>query len=139
MAIITLLLVRVLRIMRNTKIIKAQLEASRYMAGYSETLMLPVTVLSTFLGVALHGVQNARPGDELMSLEELAERMGISPSSMSAHLRYLSANYRDGKPGMGLVFLSDHPENRRKRTFGLTRSGTAVVEHLEGIYLKAMR
>ncbi|POO56171.1 hypothetical protein [Agrobacterium rosae] len=125
--------------MTNTKILQAQLEASLFMSGQSEGLMMPVTVLSSFLGAALYGVHNARYSKDVMSLEELGDIVGIPPTSMSTHLRYLSHKYREGKEGMGLVFLAPHPENGRKKTFGLTQSGMAAVQHLEGIYLNALR
>lgn len=101
--------------------------------------MLPVTVLSSFLGAALHGVHKGRSSDEVMSLEELADLLDMPATSMSTHLRYLSHKYRDGKEGMGLIYLAPHPDNGRKKTFGLTQSGVTVVQHLEGIYLNALR
>jgi len=102
----------------------------------SETLELPVSVLVTFLAASLHGMNHIRPGQPVMSLEELAERVGYTPSIISHHLRYLSYHYRQGKAGMGLVFTTGHPDNGRKKTFGLTHQGVAVVDQLEEIFLR---
>lgn len=125
--------------MRNTRILEAYLGACRLMDRQSETLELPVRVLSTFLAVAIHGIHNVRPGDHYMSLEELADLVGRQPSSISQHLRYLGVRYREGKPGMGLVFTTEYPDNGRKKTFGLTPRGAAIVNQLEAIFVKALQ
>jgi DNA-binding MarR family transcriptional regulator len=71
--------------------------------------------------------------DGLMSLEELAARVGKSPSAMSAQLSYLSEIHR-GRPGFGLVRTFDNPNNARKKSFALTPKGQAVVDHLRYLY-----
>jgi len=94
--------------------------------------MLPVSSVVVFAGCALW--QNRRDNTEPMSLEELASRVGKTPSALSAHMRYLSDYYRQGKEGLGLVRTYENPHNSRKKGFELTAKGEAVAAHLKYLY-----
>ncbi|MGO4838669.1 MarR family winged helix-turn-helix transcriptional regulator, partial [Rhizobiaceae sp. 2RAB30] len=71
--------------------------------------------------------------DRPMTLEELAAKVGMTPTTVSQHLRYLSYGYRPGKPGLGLVETVENADNRRKKVFFLTPQGRALVAELEAI------
>lgn len=103
------------------------------MASLSSTLEVPVSIFVTFLGAAMWTGDRDHP-DGPMSLEEFAARVGKTPSSISSHMRYLGALYRDGKPGLGLIRTIEHPLNGRMKTFVLTPHGEAVVEHLKFLH-----
>ncbi len=94
--------------------------------------MLPVSSVVVFAGCALW--QDRRDNIEPMSLEELASRIGKTPSALSAHMRYLSDYYRQGKEGLGLVRTYENPYNSRKKGFALTAKGEAVAAHLNYLY-----
>ena len=119
--------------MSDHRALRTYFEAGQYMASLSSTLLLPVSVYVTFMGVAMWRDRRDKT-DGPMPLEELAARTGNTPSSISAQLRYLGDRYRDGKPGFGLVRTYEHPTNGRMKTFDLTPRGEAVVEHLKYIH-----
>lgn len=97
---------------------------------------IPVTVALTLLGVAIWEDQVDATG-ELMSLEDLAVKIGTAPTSLSQHTRYLGHRYRDGKPGLGLVETREHPSSGRKKMFRLTPKGRGLIRQLDLILKKA--
>lgn len=68
-----------------------------------------------------------------MSLEDLASRLGKTPSALSANLHYLSERYR-GREGLGLILTYENPHNGRRKGFQLTDKGEAVSAHLRYLY-----
>jgi len=97
---------------------------------------LPVTVALSLLGVAIWEDHLDSDG-ELMSLEDLAARIGTPVTSFSQHTRYLGERYRQDKPGLGLIETREHPTSGRKKTFHLTPKGRGLVRQLDLILRKA--
>lgn len=79
-------------------------DSNVYLLSVAGPLMLPVSSVVVFAGCALW--QNRSDRSEPMSLEELAARIGKTPSALSAHMRYLSDDYRSGKEGLGLTGMT---------------------------------
>jgi DNA-binding MarR family transcriptional regulator len=90
---------------------------------------IPVSILNTLLGVAIWG---GRPGvaSEPPTLQFLAEQLGISPTTLSTHLRYLGDKYRKDSEGFHLVRTETYVLNRRQKTFSLTAKGKALVDDI---------
>lgn len=93
---------------------------------------IPMSVALTFLGVALWERQEDS-GAEPTTLEELAVKVGAPATTISQHLRYLGACYRDGRPGLGLVETEEYPHNRRKKVFYLTSKGRGLIRQIDMI------
>ena len=87
---------------------------------------MTVSILNTFLGVALWGGDDGEP----TTLETIAANLGISPTTLSTHLRYLGDTYREGKPGLGLVELEPYILNRRMKVVRLTRKGKTLADQI---------
>lgn len=66
-----------------------------------------------------------------MTLEELAKRVEVSPTTMSQHLRHLGPGYRKGTPGLGLVETARHPDNGRKKIVFLTAKGRDLIAKID--------
>jgi hypothetical protein len=115
--------------------LRAYFDAGRHMMSISTELELPVAIMVTFLGAAMWGTKRGQVAMP-MSLEELAASTGKTPQTISSHMRYLGARYREGKPGMGLVQTYEHPSNGRCKAFQLTPQGDAVVAHLKHLYYR---
>ena len=107
-------------------------DSNVYLLSVAGPLMLPVSSVVVFAGCALW--QNRSDRSEPMSLEELAARIGKTPSALSAHMRYLSDDYRSGKEGLGLIRRYENPHNGRRKGFQLTDKGEAVAAHLAYLY-----
>lgn len=107
-------------------------DSNVYLLSVAGPLMLPVSSVVVFAACAMW--QSRSGNGEPMSLEELASRVGKTPSALSAHMRYLSEHYRDGKEGMGLVRTYENRHNSRKKCFELTAKGEAVAAHLKYLY-----
>ncbi|WP_230173174.1 hypothetical protein [Rhizobium sp. CECT 9324] len=114
----------------NRDTLRAYLEANRRVqaAQTEDTQYIPITILNSFLGVALWGGLTSK--DEPTPLEVIAERLCITPQTLSTHLRYLGDKYRDGKEGMGLVELDTYVLNRRMKVAKLTPKGRALADQL---------
>lgn len=97
-------------------------EANRRVLTASEEM--PVTILSTFLGVAMW--EHEGRTEEPLSLMELGEKVGLPASTVSRHLRYLGYGPRRKVPGMEVVRTYVHPENRRMKYAVLTAKGRAL-------------
>lgn len=113
----------------NQRALRAYLEANRRIQAEQTNAnqYIPVNILNSFLGVALWGDDDK---GEPMPLEHIAERLGIPPTTLSTHLRYLSDRYRGDKDGLGLVEIEIYPLNRRMRTARLTRKGRTIADQL---------
>ena len=118
----------------STSHIVALFEANRRLL--MEHRDIPVNVVTTFLGAALWEDYVNRDG-EPMNLEELAVKVGITPTTISGHLRYLGENYRPYKAGLGLVETEQYDHNRRKKVFCLTPKGRGLIRQLDLILRKA--
>ena len=96
---------------------------------------ITLAVLNTLLGAAVWGYDKNQAGDPA-TLEDLADYLGTSPTTISLHMRYLGDKYRADQPGLDLVTTEIYPLNRRKKTFRLTKKGEAlakqIVSTLEG-------
>ena len=109
--------------------LRAYLEANRRIqAAQSEaTQYIPVTIVNTLLGVALWGGdENGEP----VPLETIADKLGITPQTLSTHLRYLGDKYRQDKDGMDLIELDTYYPNRRMKIAKLTTKGKILVDQL---------
>lgn len=121
--------------MSNLRTIMTLFRANKHLMG--EARELPLGIVLTFLGVALWG-EEVKPDGEPFSLEDLAVRIGFSPTTISQHLRYLSYHYRIGKPGLGLIETGENPFNRRKKFAVLTPKGKGLVRHLDLIIRRGL-
>jgi DNA-binding transcriptional ArsR family regulator len=112
-------------------VLRAYLEANRRVQATQNDggQIMPIAILNTFLGAAIWGYEK---GDlsEPATLEHLAERLGITPTTLSTHMRYLGDKYREGKEGLGLVEMDIYPLNRRQKIFRLTPKGKALAAQL---------
>lgn len=118
----------------NRAALRAYLEANRRVqVEQRDGQIMPLAILNTFLGVALWGSNREGAKNDPWSQEELAGELGISPTTLSSHMQYLSPVFRDSKPGMGLVELDYFPDNRRQKLFRLTPKGQALAKQLSYI------
>lgn len=119
-------------------VLRAYLEANRRVQATqtADGQIMPIAILNTFIGAAIWGYEMGDRGDPA-TLEHLAERLGITPTTLSTHMRYLGDKYREGKDGLGLVELDIYPLNRRQKTFTLTPKGKALAAQLVYILLGA--
>ncbi|MET4636439.1 hypothetical protein [Kaistia defluvii] len=118
----------------STRHIRALFEANRRLLA--EHRDIPAAVVNTLLGVAIWEGHQVDPR-EPMTLEDLAVKIGTPPTTVSVHLRYLGASYREEKPGLGLVETREYRPNRRKKTFHLTPRGRGLIRQLDLILRKA--
>jgi DNA-binding MarR family transcriptional regulator len=118
----------------STSRIEAYFEASRRMM--MEQRDIPMSVALTFLGAAIWERRKDSEA-EPTTLEELAVKVGAPATTISQHLRYLGENYREGKPGLGLVETEEYQHNRRKKVFYLTSKGRGLIRQLDMILRKA--
>lgn len=115
--------------MNRNPIIQAYFQANQTVI--TEARDMPLGMLRTFLGVALWGNEADEPS--AWTLEDLAARLDVSPSTVSQHMRYLGYGLRDKLTGLDLVRTSENLDNRRKKTFVLTPRGHALVAQVEAI------
>ncbi|WP_210325274.1 hypothetical protein [Mesorhizobium silamurunense] len=106
------------------------LEATRLIKSQARDMPLGISI--AFLAAAICGFDSRSP-DNAMTLEELADRVDVSPTTISQHLRYLGSGYREGTPGLGLVETARHPDNGRKKVFFLTGKGRDLVARLDRV------
>lgn len=99
----------------------------------SRDMTMATTV--TLLGAAYWTYEGIDSEDPMM-LEELAGRVGMTPTTVSQHLRYLGDRQRIGRPGLGLVVTDINPDNRRKKVFRLTLKGRLLIHQLDMILRK---
>lgn len=113
---------------QHVKIFRAYLAANQRVVAEQtrNDQYIPVAILNSFLGVVLWGDHDDNP----TTLEEIAKRLGISPTTLSTHLRYLGDHYRAGKEGLGLVELENYVLNRRMKVVKLSRKGRALADQL---------
>ncbi|MER9852265.1 hypothetical protein NKJ55_34265 [Mesorhizobium sp. M0106] len=120
--------------MMNDPVIRAYFEANKHMKTVAKDM--PIGVTLAFLGAALWG-QDRHDTTDPLTLEDLGVRIGVSPTTISQHLRYLSYGYREGTPGLGLVATAENTDNHRKKVFFLTPKGRGLVNQLQFIFSKA--
>lgn len=65
--------------------------------------------------------------DDGLTLTELAQKVGASPSTMSRQLLDMGASKRDGAPGHGLVYSVPHPSVPCAKSYRLTLKGQTLV------------
>jgi DNA-binding MarR family transcriptional regulator len=118
---------------KTERLLQAYMEANRLIqTGRPE---MPITIMNTFLAIALWGDQGETNPPSLL---ELSNRLGTSPNNMSRHLRYLGEFERRGVPGCGWVSVEIYPEDRRQKVASLTRKGRIMDESI-GRLLTAAR
>ena len=79
--------------------LRALLEVNRMFIA--EQREINAALIATFLGVALGG-RDTGSGRQL-SMRELAGQVGLPPTTVSRHVRYLGPGIREGEEGLGLV------------------------------------
>lgn len=85
---------------------------------------IPLALVHSFLIAAQHSNEG---------VNELANRVGMSKSTMSRHLLDLSERLRNGKPGYGLLKRNhDNPDLREVR-YTVTHKGSLVLSQLQEI------
>lgn len=99
---------------------------------------MPLNLVSTFIGVAIWENEVDEEGNEL-TLENLADRLGITHAAIRYHTRYLGKRYRRGVKGLGLVRTFEYAENRRKKAFVLAPRGRQLIRQLAEILSKSGR
>lgn len=85
---------------------------------------MPVSLMKTYLGVVLWGADRRK--SEPLTMMELAEKIGLPPTTVSRHLRYLGDFERPGVSGANLVQTSINPLDRRQRVVELTPKGKSL-------------
>ncbi|UDL87658.1 ArsR family transcriptional regulator [Mesorhizobium sp. PAMC28654] len=120
--------------MMSDPTIRAYFEANKCLMTVAKDM--PIGVSLALLGAAIWGRDRHDINDPL-TLEDLAARIGVSPTTISQHLRYLSYGYREGTPGLGLVETAENADNRRKKIFYLTSKGKGLVSQLQFVFSKA--
>lgn len=101
--------------------LRGLLEVNRlFMADHRE---INAALMNTFFGVAMWTQDNR----EELSLRELSTRIGLPPTTVSRHLRYLGPGQRKGTPGMELVETYPSPEDGREKLVRLTPKGEALI------------
>lgn len=83
-----------------------------------------INQLRTFLGVCMNEGCNGT---------EIAEILGLSQSTASAHLLKLSFKHQNNKPGFGLVQVETHPTSLREKVYTLTPKGRALAAIIANI------
>lgn len=106
--------------------LRGYFEANRLMLDHREEI--PVTIVNTFLGVALWGFED--DNKEPITIRELSERVGLPYATVSRHLRYLGDKERVGVDGMGLVQTDIYLLNRRQKVVSLTAKGRSLRDRL---------
>ena len=84
---------------------------------------MPVQTLSTFLFVSTHGPE--------CDQKELTEYLGMTQSTASRNVSYLSKRHRHGAPGMGVLESVENPEDRRYKVLRLTDKGKKLAAWLD--------
>ncbi|QOF73161.1 hypothetical protein IG197_08955 [Aminobacter sp. SR38] len=113
--------------MNHNPLIQAYFQANQIVIA--EARDMPLGMLRTLLGVALWGSEDNASSP--WTLEDLAERLDVPPSTVSQHTRYLGYGLRGTIVGLDLVRTSENLDNRRKKTFVLTPRGRALVGQIE--------
>lgn len=94
---------------------------------------MPISVLNTFLGVAIWGDDGTSKMPP-RTIAEIAERLSLPESTVYQHVRYLgTAPHRYGKPGLGLVETKTNPANRRQKSVGLTPAGMSLISRIADV------
>jgi DNA-binding MarR family transcriptional regulator len=86
---------------------------------------MPPQMMQTFLWVCVH---------DGITMKDLADRVGISQSSMSRNVAALSKQHRLGKPGYDLIAATEDPAERRRKIVTLTPKGKRVAASLSAIF-----
>lgn len=120
--------------MNTTPTLKAYLEANRKLLEVSGGM--PANAAITLMGIALLERETGHD-DNPLTLEDLAQRLGIGRQSVSYHVRYLGAFYRRGLGGLGLVVVQEYEGDRRRKIFGLTPRGRVLTRQIAAILAKA--
>lgn len=87
---------------------------------------ISAAIVGTFLGVTFWDFDGARP----LSISELATELGLPNTTVSRHLGYLGAGWREEKEGLGLVYTEAHPEDGRAKTIHLTQAGRDLRDRI---------
>lgn len=117
----------------NKEVLKAYIAANQKVISHSlGGQQITLAVLNTLLGAAVWGHDKSKAADPA-TLEDLADYLGTSPTTISLHMRYLGDKYRAGQPGLELVETEIYPLNRRKKTFRLTKKGEALAKQIVSI------
>lgn len=102
--------------------LRALLEVNRMFVA--EQREINAALIATFLGVALGSRQVE---ERHVSMRELARQVGLPPTTVSRHVRYLGPGIREGEEGMGLVELVPSPDDGRAKHIRLTLKGEALL------------
>lgn len=115
--------------MDEKEALRALLEASRMVqSNANQNQQVTLAVLNTFLGAAL--LSSDKRDTDPHTLEDLATLVGVPPSTISLHMRYLGDKYREEDDGMNLVLTEIFPLNRRKKSFRLTPKGRTLAQQI---------
>lgn len=112
--------------MSNSQPLRALLEVNRMFI--SEQREINAAIINTFLGVCM-GSRHAGVV-EPVSITELSQRIGLRPTTVSRHVRYLGSGPRAGREGVGLVEMFPSLEDGRERLVRLTTKGEALLGRL---------
>lgn len=112
--------------------LRAVFEANRLVHNLS--IDMPVSILLTFLGVAIWGHKKDSGGEAPLTLKEIARNVGLPSATISRHLRYLGVGeYREGRQGLGVVDTEIWVLNQRQKIVYLTTKGQTVVDQINYI------
>lgn len=114
--------------------LRAFLEATRRMIDVRHSIDAPI--IATFLAVCVYGYHNRK--EDPVTITEIANRVGLTKTTVSRHLRYLGYGIRDGEEGLGLVDTAVYPLNRVQKIVYLTPAGRSLASQLAFIMRSAI-
>lgn len=109
--------------MSNSQSLRALLEVNQMFIA--EQREINAALINTFIGVCM-GSRHAGIVEPI-SITELSRRIGLQPTTVSRHVRYLGPGPRAGREGIGLVEMVPSPEDGRERLIRLTLKGEALL------------
>lgn len=88
---------------------------------------MPISILITLMGVAVH-TPDGRERKDPLSILELSKVVGIPYTTTSRHLRYLGDFERPGVEGLNYIETGTLVHDRRQKYVKLTPRGQRVVD-----------
>lgn len=110
--------------------LRALLEVNRMFIA--EQREINAAIISSYLGIAMSSSDGCT--SQAVPVAEMAERIGLPPSTLYRHIAYLGSGPRAEVPGLGLVETFPDPEDGRSKLVKLTLKGEAFM----GRWLRAI-
>lgn len=110
----------------NVKQLKTMFNALDVLISNTNESM-PLRQALALLSVAIHEGQ----GGELADLRDVGKDTGAASAVVSRDLLGLGKRGRTGKPGLGLIAVTEDYTDLRRRPYGLTAKGRKVIDRLK--------